>query len=146
MIFGVIPRYPQGFGLGNDEGYVQNHVIRKILMATVDEALLGQLPMSELREYFPDEHDYLEKIPGEWTGDEVTNVFSNPPLMVACWACLSSQIPVSLRGVFEQAPPRELRRVQHQLLQKHDGVAPNLVSLAQELEKQSGAKQSPKSA
>ena len=121
--------------MGTD-GYVQQHIVRKILMLTVSEDLLGKLSMAELRGYLPDEKDLLAKIPETWTGEQVTNVFSNSPLMVACWACLASQIPEagSTRRVFERASPRELRRIQHRLLLKHGGVAPNLVTLAEELE------------
>ena len=128
-----VPRYPPSFGLGADRGCKQNHIIRKILRVTVSEELVGRLKVSELREYCPDEGDHMANIPGDWTGETVHNHFSNAVPMVACWTCLADHVPAELRDTFENASPRDLRRIQHQLLKDHDGVAPNLVTLARAL-------------
>ena len=111
----------------------QKHIIRKIMWVTVSTELMDQLTVSELRGYVPDQRGFLNHIPGDWTGARVRDHFSNSLPMVACWSCLACQIPTESRDAFETASPRDLRRIQHQLLKDHDGVAPNLVTLARAL-------------
>jgi hypothetical protein len=132
-----VPRYPPAFGLGTAQGYKQNHIICKILRVTVPEELMGQLTVSELREYAPDDGGHLDHIPSDWTGHSVLDHFSNPYHMVAAWCCLANAIPSDLRYAFEHASARDLRRTQHQLLKDHDDIAPNLVTLARALPSQS---------
>ena len=78
----------------------------------------------------PDEGSFLDHIPGDWTGGKVRDHFSNSLPMVVWWSLSASMIPKKLRGTFETASPRDLRRIQHQLSKDHDGVAPNLLNLA----------------
>ena len=47
------------------------------MRVTVSEELMSQLKVAALREYVPDEGNYLSKLPKDWTGDDVRNHFSN---------------------------------------------------------------------
>ena len=92
---------------------------------------MGQLKVNALRQYVPDEGNYLSKLPKDWTGDDVRNHFSNSLPMVSCWCCLAAEILSKLKSTFENAVPRDLRRLCAQLLKDNDGIAPNVQTLAE---------------
>ena len=79
-----------------------------------------------------DKNSYLESLVSNLTWKQATRMFSMCPLIISCWACLFGQVrKEEHRAVFKTASAW-LWQIVLQLEEKHEGVEPNLRSLAVE--------------
>ncbi len=127
-------RLPDQFGLGESgDTYVHNHVLRKIVLATVPLEIRGLLTVEEVERICPDENRNVAGIPKYWTGERIEEHFGIELLMVSCWACLAGAIPEKQREIFERASGRDLLALHIRMTRAHNGVEPSLATIAAEL-------------
>ena len=91
-----------------------------------------QMTIETLQPVCADKNSYLESLDSNLTWKQATRMFSMCPLMISCWACLFGHVRKGEhRAVFKRASAR-LWQIVLQLKEKHEGVEPNLRSLAVE--------------
>jgi len=125
--------FPGDFGMKGD-GYVTAHIVRKLLDTLVPAELIAQLRVADLATMFPDEDDHLASLPRTWTGMDVECHVGVPYSMACCWTCLAGDIkPPEHRSMLETSASRDVLLASQRIARCHDGVEPNLATLAAEM-------------
>ena len=114
--------------------YCRKHILRKILIWVHSKT--SELPFWEhvsvqlLQKMSADKNDYLADLDAGLTWKQLRELFGISPLMISCWACLFTGVKTDAhKEVFSEASVR-LWNTAQQLSEEHDGVEPNMRSLA----------------
>ena len=86
-----------------------------------------------LQQMSADKNGYLADLDAGLTWKQLNQLFGMNPLMISCWACLFRGVKTDAqKEVFQEASMR-LWNIARQLSAEHDGVEPNMRSLAMEV-------------
>ena len=130
----------------NQLGYCRKHILRKIMnwvhSQTSELPFWECVPVQLLQQMSADKNDFLADLDAGMTWKQLKQLFGVSPLMISCWACLFTGVKTDAhKKVFREASMR-LWNIARQLSEKHNGVDPNMRSLAVEvLARQTRAKE-----
>ena len=148
MIQAFLSDFPKHFGHGTPESarvsaadspgstphrYILKHIARKIILwaqQRTPEDVWEDFTMGEIRSFTPDKNGLMLCIPDSLLCKQLTRKFDMPALMISCWACLFCKVKKAEHKEAFETPSMSLLGLASKLARDHEGINPNLRTLA----------------